>query len=96
MPLRVAGAWIGGTIDTTAAVVVKFAQNALIGFIAASLVFSLLLTEGTATGITRITKDLRGIWFSLAFVGAQLFNIVWTLALAYILYSGGIFPAPAI
>jgi uncharacterized integral membrane protein (TIGR00698 family) len=177
MPLRVAGAWIGGTIDTTAAVVaagsiagdkarevavvVKFAQNALIGliafllavwsavwkkgspkgspderprvseiwvrfpkfvlgFIAASLVFSLLLTEGTATSITRITKDLRGIWFSLAFlsigietrfkdlfamgrgkpalafVGAQLFNIVWTLALAYILYSGGIFPAPAI
>lgn len=176
MPLHVAGAWIGGTIDTTAAVVaagsiagdkarevavvVKFAQNALIGliafllaiwsavwkkgspngsldarprvseiwvrfpkfilgFIAASLVFSLLLTEQTATGITRITRDLRGIWFSLAFlsvgietrfkdlfamgggkpalafVGAQLFNIVWTLALAYLLYAGVIFPAPA-
>lgn len=176
MPLRVAGAWIGGTIDTTAAVVaagsiagekareiavvVKFAQNALIGliafllalwsavwkkdspkgspgerpkvseiwvrfpkfvlgFIAASLVFSLLLPEGTATGITRITKDLRGIWFSLAFLSigietrfkdlfamgrgkpaltfvcAQVFNIFWTLGLAYLLYSGVIFRAPA-
>ena len=180
MPLRVTGAWIGGTIDTTAAVVaagsiagdkareiavvVKFAQNALIGviafllavwsavwkknstngslkgapgdrpkiseiwvrfpkfvlgFIAASLVFSLLLPELRATGITRITKDLRGLWFSLAFLSigietrfkdlfamgrgkpaltfvcAQLFNIVWTLALAYLLYSGVIFRVPS-
>lgn len=116
----VSGAWIGGTIDTTGAVVaagtmagkealqlatvVKMAQNALIGlvafllaiwsaarrrkgaerpsprelwsrfpkfvlgFVAASLVFSLVLPEKTATTITAVTSGLRGWLFCLAFV----------------------------
>jgi uncharacterized integral membrane protein (TIGR00698 family) len=119
-----AGAWLGGTIDTTGAVVaagaiagtqamnmavvVKMAQNALIGvvafllamwsvfrkkegaerpslgeiwfrfpkfvvgFVVASLVFSLLLNETTATTITGVSKGLRGWWFALAFVSIGL------------------------
>jgi uncharacterized integral membrane protein (TIGR00698 family) len=120
----VSGAWIGGTIDTTGAVVaagtiagrealqlatvVKMAQNALIGlvafllaiwsaarrgkgagrpsprelwsrfpkfvlgFVAASLVFSLVLPEKTATSITAVTSGLRGWLFCLAFVSIGL------------------------
>ena len=117
----VAGAWIGGTIDTTGAVVaagaiagpeamsvavvVKMAQNVLIGlvafllavwfafkgqaaggekpslmeiwtrfpkfvlgFIVASIVFSFFMSEAQATGVTNITKGLRGWWFTLAFL----------------------------
>lgn len=166
----VAGAWLGGTIDTTGAVVaagtiagkealdlaviVKMAQNALIGvvavllafwsvlrkkpgaerpdlaevwyrfpkfvlgFIAASLVFSLLLPEATAQGVTKISSGLRGYWFSLAFVsigletkvkdlvsmeggrpaltflGAQGFNILWTLLIAGLIFGGLLFPVP--
>jgi uncharacterized integral membrane protein (TIGR00698 family) len=119
-----AGAWLGGTIDTTGAVVaagaiagdeamnmaviVKMAQNALIGvvafllamwsvfrkkdgaerpslgeiwfrfpkfvvgFVVASLVFSLLLNENTAVAITNVSKGLRGYWFALAFVSIGL------------------------
>ncbi|MFN2166819.1 MAG: YeiH family protein, partial [Anaerolineae bacterium] len=165
-----AGAWLGGTIDTTGAVVaagaiagseamnmavvVKMAQNALIGvvafllamwaalrkrqpserpnlgeiwfrfpkfvlgFVVTSLVFSLLLSEHTATAITGITKGLRGYWFALAFVsigletkvkdlvamhggrpaltfvGAQAFNILWTLLIAALVFGGLLFPVP--
>jgi len=114
----VAGAWIGGTIDTTGAVVaagslsgkealsvavvVKMAQNVLIGvvalllalwsswrkkgsekphfgeiwtrfpkfvlgFLAASLVFSLLLSEGRAKAVTAFSAPIRGWLFTLAF-----------------------------
>ncbi len=116
----VAGAWIGGTIDTTGAVVaagaiagqaamavavvVKMAQNVLIGaaafllaiwftfkakeagqkpsakeiwfrfpkfvvgFIAASVIFSFFVSEGGAKAVTSITAGLRGWWFTLAFL----------------------------
>lgn len=116
----VTGAWIGGTIDTTGAVVaagsiagdtamavavvVKMAQNVLIGvaafimavwftfkgregsskpglmeiwyrfpkfvvgFIVASIVFSFFVSEGSAKAVTDITKNLRGWWFTLAFL----------------------------
>jgi uncharacterized integral membrane protein (TIGR00698 family) len=121
----VTGAWLGGTIDTTGAVVaagtiagkdalqlatvVKMAQNALIGivafllalwatarrkggvaerpkprelwarfpkfilgFVAASLFFSLVLSEKTAVSITAVTSGLRSWWFCLAFVSIGL------------------------
>ena len=29
-----------------------------------------------------------------AFIGAQAFNVVWTLALAYLLFGGVLFAAP--
>jgi len=121
MSPAVAGAWLGGTIDTTGAVVaagaiageaamavavvVKMAQNVLIGvaafflalwfafkghaaggekpslmqiwtrfpkfvlgFIVASIIFSFFMSEAQATGVTGITKGLRGWWFTIAFL----------------------------
>jgi len=171
----VGGAWLGGTLDTTASVtaaselvgpaatkagvIVKFSQNVLIGvaafliaawwvlkktkttgdqekpslkliwerfpkfvlgFIAASLVFSFLIPTDTGKQISGILNSLRTIWFALAFVsiglearfldlfkvqegrpalafiGAQVFNIIWTLLWAYLLFGGVLFPAPDI
>ena len=125
LPSAVAGAWIGGTIDTTGAVVaagalyddtamqaaaiVKLAQNVLIGvaafglavywslrverqegeqpslmdiwfrfpkfivgFVAASLIFSFILTpamgEAAVSSVLTLTKRLRGWFFCLSFV----------------------------
>jgi uncharacterized integral membrane protein (TIGR00698 family) len=120
MQPAVAGAWIGGTIDTTGAVVaagaiageaamsvavvVKMAQNVLIGvaafflalsftlkgkgtgekvgimeiwfrfpkfvvgFIAASVIFSFFVSDATAKSVTGTTAGLRGWWFTLAFL----------------------------
>jgi uncharacterized integral membrane protein (TIGR00698 family) len=120
MAPAIAGAWIGGTIDTTGAVVaagaiageeamavavvVKMAQNVLIGaaafllaiwftfknqvagekpsameiwfrfpkfvvgFIAASIIFSFFLSDASAKAVTGITAGLRGWWFTLAFL----------------------------
>jgi uncharacterized integral membrane protein (TIGR00698 family) len=166
----VAGAWIGGTIDTTGAVVaagaiagdaamsvavvVKMAQNVLIGFAAfflaiwftfkgqavgqkpslmeiwfrfpkfvvgfiiASIVFSFFMSEASAKAVTSITAGLRGWWFTMAFlcIGletkfkelvamgggrpaaafliAQVFNILWTLLFAYLIFGGVLFPTP--
>ncbi len=33
---------------------------------------------------------------AIAFVGAQVFTVFWTLALAYLLFGGFIFPTPMI
>ena len=171
----VGGAWLGGTLDTTASVtaaaelvgpaatkagvIVKFSQNVLIGFaafliaawwvfkkakatgeqekpslkliwerfpkfvlgfIAASLVFSFLIPGNTGKQVSGILNSLRTIWFALAFVsiglearfldlfkvqegrpalafiGAQIFNIIWTLLWAYLLFGGVLFPPPDI
>lgn len=172
----VAGAWLGGTLDTTASVtaaaqlvgplalkagvIVKFSQNVLIGvaaifiaawwtlkkdplaktstegkgasivwerfpkfvlgFLAASLIFSFLVPADTTKQVAGILNSLRTVWFALAFVaiglearfadliksqggrpavafiGAQLFNIAWTLLWAYLLFGGVLFPAPNI
>lgn len=175
LPSPVAGAWLGGTIDTTGAVVaagalysdtamavaavVKMAQNVLIGvtafilalywtlrverkpgekpsameiwyrfpkfvigFILASMIFSFLLIptmgEAAVTSILGITKGLRGWFFSMCFVcigldtrfidllrvggkraatvycAAQIFNILLTFILAWVLFGGILFPSP--
>ncbi|RYY55034.1 MAG: putative sulfate exporter family transporter [Chitinophagaceae bacterium] len=166
-PEAVTGAWLGGSIDTTGAVVasgslvgeealkvstiVKFSQNVLLGlaafaisvywtykkpghgaqqvarptlkviwdrfpkfvlgFIAASLAFSFLVPAGMVAGVKDGMKNLQGLWFALAFTSigletnfaelfrnnsrkpfyafliAQLFNIMVTLAIAYLLFS---------
>jgi len=177
MPEIVGGAWLGGTLDTTASVtaaaqlvgpvatkagvIIKFSQNVLIGiaaffialwwtyrkgktgekneqetpgigvvwerfpkfvlgFIGASLLFSFFIPLPVTKNIAGILNGLRTIWFALAFVaiglearftdlvkieggrpaiafvGAQLFNIVWTLVLAYVLFGGYLFPVPDI
>jgi uncharacterized integral membrane protein (TIGR00698 family) len=169
----VAGAWLGGTLDTSASVVaagalisevamktgviVKFSQNALIGvaafilaiwwtlkagkasgqkpsagiiwerfpkfvlgFVLASAIFSFLLPADMVNGTKSALGELRVWWFAmafvcigletrftelagmghgrpaLAFIGAQFFNIFWTLLLAYLLFGGVIFPQPDI
>ena len=176
VPELVAGAWLGGTLDTTASVtaasqlvgplalkagvIVKFSQNVLIGvaaifiaawwtlrknpsaaastegkgasiiwdrfpkfvlgFIAASLLFSFLIPTDTTKQVAGILNSLRTVWFALAFVaiglearfsdlvkiqggrpafafiGAQVFNILWTLLWAYLLFGGILFPSPDI
>ena len=175
IPEIVGGAWLGGTLDTTASVtaatelvgpaatkagvIVKFSQNVLIGFaafliaawwvlrktaatkdqdkpsgkliwerfpkfvlgfIVASLVFSFLIPTDTGKQVRGILNSLRTLWFALAFVsiglearftdlfkiqqgrpaiafiGAQLFNIIWTLLWAYLLFGGILFPSPDI
>jgi uncharacterized membrane protein YadS len=173
LPHAIAGAWMGGTLDTTASVVaagslisdtavrigsiVKFSQNVfigvaafilsvwwafkkkgnvqaasqsrliwdrfpkfVIGFLAASLLFSFILSPPLVQQTKPIFTGLRTVWFGLAFVsigletkftsliglgkgrpalafiGAQLFNILWTLLLAYLLFGGAIFPVPGV
>jgi uncharacterized integral membrane protein (TIGR00698 family) len=166
-PEEVTGAWLGGSIDTSGAVVasgtlvgetalkistiVKFSQNVLlgiaafaisvywtytqnkssnvvvakptlgviwerfpkfvIGFIAASLVFSFLIPTETRDLVKDSLKNLQGIWFALAFTSigletnfkdlfsnnskkplyafliAQLFNIIITLLIAFLLFN---------
>ncbi|GAB3012003.1 hypothetical protein GCM10027051_13430 [Niabella terrae] len=162
----VTGAWLGGTIDTTGAVVasgtlvgdtalkvstiVKFSQNVLlgiaafaisvywsyskkgdqltaeekpglkviwsrfpkfvIGFVAASLLFSFMLSPETVTAVKGPLKNIQLLWFALAFTSigletnfrdligvknrkpvfafliAQLFNIIFTLLIASLLF----------
>lgn len=176
IPELVGGAWLGGTLDTTASVtaaaqlvgsaalkagvIIKFSQNVLIGvaaffiatwwtlrkgpdstlngerptlrvvwerfpkfvlgFIGASLVFSFFIPEVTVKQVGGILNSLRTLWFAmafvsiglearfsdlvtiqggrpaLAFIGAQAFNIVWTLLWAYLLFGGMLFPVPDI
>lgn len=172
LPDMVAGAWLGGTIDTTGAVVaagalysdtamkiatiVKFSQNVLLGvaalflaivwtckkgsageqpgaaiiwhrfpkfvlgFLAASMIFSFFVSPGTVKEYSGTLNFLRNLWFALAFVsigletnfrellglqslrpalaflGGQAVNIIWTLLLAYLLFSGIFFAVPLI
>lgn len=176
IPEIVGGAWLGGTLDTTASVtaatqlvgvaamkagvIVKFSQNVLIGvaaffiatwwtlrkspdetlngekptwgivwerfpkfvlgFIAASLIFSFLIPTGAVKQVGGFLNSLRTVWFALAFVaiglearfsdlvkiqggrpalvfiGAQLFNIFWTLIWSYLLFGGILLPVPDI
>ena len=171
IPDVMGGAWLGGTLDTSgsvvaagalisqpamkAGVVVKFAQNVLIGlaafvlsiwwamrrsagpsqrptarviwdrfpkfvlgFVVASLVFSFVLAAEQTKGAKPMLEGLRNAWFALAFtcvgletrlgdllkmgggrpalafVGAQAFNTLWTLLLAYLLFGGALLPIP--
>jgi len=164
---EVTGAWLGGSIDTTGAVVasgtlvgetalkistiVKFSQNVLlgiaafaisvywtynskarpdgqatkptlgviwerfpkfvIGFLAASVLFSFFLSAETVSSVKDSLKSVQTLWFVLAFTSigletrlsdlintnsrkplyafltAQLFNILVTLVVAYLLFG---------
>ncbi|WP_119080222.1 YeiH family protein [Chitinophaga alhagiae] len=171
MTPEVAGAWLGGTIDTSGAVVaagtmlgeealkyatlVKFSQNVLLGvaaffisiwwtyskketnqpkpglrtiwdrfpkfvlgFVLVSLVFSFILPPDTVKAVKGNIKDLQTCFFALAFacigletrftdifkmengrpamafIIAQLFNILVTLAMAYLIFGGVLFGKP--
>lgn len=171
MSPEVAGAWLGGTIDTSGAVVaagtmlgeealkyatlVKFSQNVLLGvaaffisiwwtyskketnqpkpglrtiwdrfpkfvlgFILVSLIFSFVLSPETVKAVKGSIKDLQTCFFALAFacigletrftdifkmengrpamafIIAQVFNILVTLAMAYLVFGGVLFDKP--
>lgn len=176
IPELVGGAWLGGTLDTTASVtaaseilgplavkvgvIIKFSQNVLIGlaafliawwwvwkkkgsalqsgekpsfrlvwsrfpkfvigFILVSLLFSFVVPSDTTKQVSGILNSVRSVWFALAFVAigmearftdlvkvqggrpaisfvtAQVFNIIWTLLIAYALFGGKFFPVPDI
>jgi uncharacterized membrane protein YadS len=173
IPDVIAGAWMGGTLDTTGSVVaagalvgettmkvgtiVKFSQNVLIGvaafaisvwwalrqrsgvaaagnpaaviwarfpkfvlgFVAASLVFSFVMPPSVVAETKSAISSVRTLWFALAFVSigletrlldlftldegrplisfvlAQGFNLVWTLLVAWLVFGGVLFTAPA-
>lgn len=172
IPDAVGGAWLGGTLDTSASVVaagemisdtardvgvvVKLSQNVLIGvaaflltiwwtvkdggaarqrpsarviwerfpkfvlgFIAASFVVSFLISAARVAETKALLTGLRTLWFALAFtsigletrfaelvtaeggrpalafLAGQAFNVLWTLLLAYALFGGILFDAPA-
>lgn len=83
----------------------------VLGFVAASLVFSFLLAPEVVKACEKPLKGLRELWFAaafvcigletrlgdlaklgggrpaLAFVGGQTVNILWTLALAWLLFA---------
>jgi uncharacterized integral membrane protein (TIGR00698 family) len=168
----VAGAWLGGTLDTSAAVVaagellgdagrnaavvVKLSQNALIGlaafvltvwwamrnqtqthgasvgliwerfpkfvfgFLLASIAFSFVLGDGTVAETKGLVNSIRTVLFAmafvsigletslgslvtteggrpaLAFIGGQAFNVVVTLAAAYLFFGGLLFALPSL
>jgi uncharacterized membrane protein YadS len=50
---------------------------------------------GLETKFTELAK-MEGGRPAVAFLGAQTFNVVWTLILAYLLFGGVLFPAPVI
>jgi uncharacterized membrane protein YadS len=92
----------------------------VLGFIAASAIFSFFLPADLVTGTRSALTELRTWWFAMAFVcigletrfvqlaameqgrpalaflGAQIFNIFWTLLLAYLLFGGVFFAQPDI
>jgi len=92
----------------------------VLGFVAASIVFSFVLSPETVAATKGTLGALRTTFFALAFVsigletrltdlvtldrgrpalafvGAQAFNVVWTLLLALALFGGYFFPAPVL
>jgi len=90
----------------------------VLGFMAASVVFSFLIDPATVGEVKGLLKGLRTMWFALAFVcigletqfsdlikmdegrpalaflGAQAFNVIWTLLIAYLLFGGVLFDVP--
>ena len=110
----------GGAANDQASVAVIWERfpKFVLGFLAASLVFSFVLSEPAVADTRDVLGAARTAWFGMAFVsigletslgelvktgggrpayaflGAQAFNIVVTLLVAYLLFGGVLFPAP--
>lgn len=102
----------------SAAVIWERFPKFVLGFMVASLVFSIALSPELVKSTKSTVSGLRTAWFSMAFVsigletkftdlwslengrplvaflGAQLLNVIWTLILAYLVFGGMLFPAP--
>jgi uncharacterized membrane protein YadS len=103
----------------TLAVIWERFPKFVLGFVAASLIFSFLIDPATVKSTKSLISGLRTWWFALAFtsigletrfrdlvsmeggrpmiafIAAQGVNLVWTLLLAYLIFGGALFPAPA-
>ena len=110
----------GGAAKEQASVAVIWERfpKFVLGFLAASLVFSFVLSERAVADTRDVLGAARTAWFAMAFVsigletslgdlvktgggrpayaflGAQAFNIVVTLLVAYLLFGGILFPVP--
>lgn len=109
-----------GETATGASVIWQRFPKFVLGFIAASIVFSFLLSPEAVARTRDAVGSVRTIWFALAFVAigletrlgnlvsldegrplaafllAQAFNIAWTLALAWLIFGGILFPSPVL
>lgn len=109
-----------GDTATGASVIWQRFPKFVLGFMAASLVFSFLLGPELVNRTKDAIGSVRTIWFALAFVAigletrlgnlvnldegrplaafllAQAFNIVWTLALAWLIFGGILFASPVL
>jgi len=114
-----AGGGAGGGRPSAAVIWQRFPKFVL-GFVAASALFSFLLSPELVNGTKGALGEIRVWWFALAFVcigletrvidlattdrgrpalaflGAQGFNVFWTLLLAWLLFGGVLFAQPAI
>jgi uncharacterized membrane protein YadS len=92
----------------------------VLGFLAASCVFSFLLAPSLVSATKELLVGLRTVWFALAFLsigletrlvelvsleggrpaltflGAQAFNVISTLLLAFLLFGGILAPVPTL
>lgn len=108
----------GGVSGADAGVIWERFPKFVLGFLAASVLFSFLLDPSQVAAAKPTLTALRTIWFALAFlsigletrlgelvgveggrpalafVGAQTFNVLWTLALAYLFFGGVLFSTP--
>jgi uncharacterized membrane protein YadS len=109
-----------GDPATGASVIWQRFPKFVLGFLAASLVFSFLLGPELVNRTKDAIGSVRTLWFALAFVAigletrlgnlvsmdegrplgafllAQAFNIVWTLALAWLIFGGILFALPVL
>jgi uncharacterized membrane protein YadS len=110
----------GGGTKTDAGIIWERFPKFVLGFLAASVLFSFFLPAEAVNGTRSALTEFRTWWFALAFVSigletrfvdlatmeggrpalafiaAQLVNVVWTLLLAYLLFGGILFPLPSI
>jgi len=110
----------GGGTKTDAGIIWERFPKFVLGFLAASVLFSFFLPAEAVNGTRSALTEFRTWWFALAFVSigletrfvdlatmeggrpalafiaAQLVNVIWTLLLAYLLFGGVLFPLPNI
>ena len=108
-----------GNVQTSPGVIWSRFPKFVLGFVAASLLFSFAVEPAASSAAKPLFTVLRNAWFALAFVsigletrftdliqmeqgrpfwtflGAQAFNVAWTLLLAWVFFGGLLFRVPA-
>jgi uncharacterized membrane protein YadS len=107
-----------GAERPSAAIIWERFPKFVLGFVAASLVFSFALDPAVVKASKPMLNGFRNFWFAMAFVsiglethfgdlvgmeggrpaaafiGAQAFNVLWTLLLAWLLFGGVLVAVP--